>query len=53
MPLPGAKVYDTKMVMHTGTHTYDVTLSREFQKHFSSVACKHEVIDQVKYKKGK
>ena len=26
----GLKCYDTYIVMHTGTHTYDVTLAREF-----------------------
>ena len=46
--LPSAKGYDTQMVMHNGTHTYDVSLVKEFQKHLSNVAQKHEVIDQGK-----
>ena len=28
--LPGAQGYDTQMVMHTGTRTYDVSFSSEF-----------------------
>ena len=39
------------MIMHTGTRTYDVSLSIEFQKHLSTAAYKHGVIDQGKYKK--
>ena len=39
--LPGAKSYDTQMVMHTGTHTSDVSLTSEFQKHLSTAAHKH------------
>ena len=46
-------VYDTKMVMHTKTSTYDVSLERKFQKHLSNEARKHGVIDKGKYKKGK
>ena len=49
--LPGENIYDTQVVMHTGTHTYDVSFSREFQKHLSSEAHKHGVIGQGKYKK--
>ena len=39
--LPGAKGYDTKMVMHTGTRTPNVSLASEFQKHLSTAARKH------------
>ena len=49
--LPGERGYDTHMVMQTGTHTYDVSLTREFKKHLSNAACKHGVISQEKYKK--
>ena len=49
--LSGAKSYDTKMVMHTGTRTSDVNFSREF-KNPSYTAHKHVVIDKCKYKKG-
>ena len=46
--LPGEKRYYTQMVMHTGTHTYDVSLAREFRKHLSNASLKHIVIDQGK-----
>ena len=49
--LPGEKGYDTYTVMHTGTSTYNVILAREFLKHLSTVARKHGVIGQGKYKK--
>ena len=49
--LPGEIFYDKHMVMHTGTHTSDVSLTREYQKHMSTTALKHGVIDQDKYKK--
>ena len=52
MQLPGKKVYDTQMFMHTGTCTSDVSLASEFQKHLSTAARKHGVIDQGKYKNG-
>ena len=37
--------------MHTGIHSPDVILAGEFQKHLSTAALKHGVIDQEKYKK--
>ena len=49
--IPGEKGYDTKMVIHTGIRTSDVSLSSEFQKHMSTVTRKYGVIDQGKYKK--
>ena len=49
--LLGAKHYDTHMVMHTGNCTCDVSFASEFQKHMSTVAHKHGVIYQGKYKK--
>ena len=30
--LPGANIYDTHTVMHTGTRTFDVSLTSELQK---------------------
>ena len=51
--LPSAKHYDTKIVIHNGTHTYDVSLARYFQKHLSNAAHKRGVVNQGKYKKGK
>ena len=49
--LPGEKLYDTQMIMHTGTFTSNVILTNEFQKHLSTVAWKHGVIDQGQLKK--
>ena len=46
--LPGAKVYDTQMVMRTGNRTSDISLSIEFQKYLSHVEHKHGVIYQGK-----
>ena len=42
--LMGKKDYHTKMVMHNGNHTSDVSLAREFQKHLSNATRKHGVI---------
>ena len=50
--LPGAKVYYTHMVMHSKTCASDDILASEFQKHLSTAAHKHGVIDQGKYKNG-
>ena len=47
----GAKGYGTKMVMHTGTCTFDVILASKFQKHLSTMARKPGVIGQGKNKK--
>ena len=33
--------------IHTGNHTYDVSLAREFQKHPYNAEFKQGVIDQV------
>ena len=49
--LPGANIYDTHTVMHTGTRTFDVSLTSELQKPLYTAARKHGVIDQGKYKK--
>ena len=51
--MTGAKVYDTQMVMHTGTCTSDLSFSRKKLKHLSHSTHKHGVICQVKYKKGR
>ena len=50
--LPGLKVYDTQMVIHSETSTNDVILVQQFQRHFINVARKHGLIDQGKYKNG-
>ena len=31
--LPGSKLFDTQMVVHTATQNTDVIVSQEFQKH--------------------
>ena len=49
--LTGAKSYGIQMVMHTGIRTSDVILATECQKHLSTGAHKHGVIDKRKYKK--
>ena len=36
--LPGATSYNTKMVMHTGTHRPEVSLASRFQNHLSTAA---------------
>ena len=46
-----AKGYETQMVMHTGTRTSDVSLTRKFQKHLSTAELNHGVIDQGIFKK--
>ena len=45
--MTGAKGYSKYMVIHTGNHTYDVSLAREFQKHPYNAEFKQGVIDQV------
>ena len=51
LQLAVAEIFDTQMVMQTGTCTSDVILSREIQKHPSYAAGRHETIDQGKYEK--
>ena len=53
LQLPGLKVYDTQMVIHSETSTNDVILVQQFQRHFSNAERKHGLIDQGKYKNGK
>ena len=45
-------MYDTQMVMHTGTRTSNIILDSEFQKHLYTAALKNGVTDQGKYKNG-
>ena len=49
--LPGEEIYDTYMVIHTVTRTYDVSLAIKCQKHLSNASYKHGVIDKIKFKK--
>ena len=48
MQLPGARGYDTQMVMYTGTCTSDISLAIKFQNNLSDVAHKHGLIEQDK-----
>ena len=45
-----AKCYDTQMVMHPTTCTYNVSLASEYKKNLSTTARKNGVIDQVNTK---
>ena len=36
--LPVSKIFDSQIQMHTGTQTYDVSLSKEFQEHLTKKA---------------
>ena len=47
--LPGENIYDINMVMITGTCASNVSLARKLQKHLSTAARKHGVVDQGKY----
>ena len=49
--LPGGKQNETQMVINIGARTSGVSLTKEIQKHQSSVARKSGVIDKGKYKK--
>ena len=49
--LPGSKIFDSQIQMHTVTQKYDVSLAQEFQHHLTKEHRKNGVIDQVKYKK--
>ena len=41
MQLPGASADDSQMAMNTSTANTDITLAREFQKHFSDPTWEH------------
>ena len=51
--LPDAKIYDTHMVMQTGTRTSNVSLAIEFQNHLSTAARKMEWFIKSDTKKGR
>ena len=38
--LPGSRIFDSHMQMHTGTQKYDVSLAREFQQHLTKSTTK-------------
>ena len=48
--LPGSKIFDSQIQMHTGTQKYYVSLDKEFQEHLTKIHRKDGVIDQVKSK---
>ena len=49
--LPGSKIFDSQIQIHTGTQKYDVSLAKEFQEHVTKKHRKDGVIDQEKFKK--
>ena len=49
--LPGSKIFDSQIQMHTGTQKYDVSLAKEFQEHLKKKHRKDGVIDQEKTQK--
>ena len=48
LQLPGSKIFDSHVIIHTGTQKYGVSLAREFQQHLTKKLRKNCVIDQVK-----
>ena len=49
--LPGSKIFDSQIQIHTGTQKYDVSLAKEFQEHVTKKHRKDGVVDQEKFKK--
>ena len=49
--LPGSKIFDSQIQMHTGTQKYAVILAKEFQEHLTKNNRKDGAIDQGKSKK--
>ena len=49
--LPGTKIFDSQMQMHTGNQNNYVSLAKEFQQHLKKEHRKNGVIAQGKYKK--
>ena len=46
--LPGSKIIDSQIQIHTGTKKRDVSLAKEFQEHLTRKYRKDAVIDQGK-----
>ena len=44
--LPGSKIFDSQIQMHTGTQKYYVGLAKEFQDHLTKKHRKYGVIDK-------
>ena len=49
--LPGSKIFDSQIQMHTDTQKYDVSLAKGFQEHLTKKHRKDGFIDQGKSKK--
>ena len=49
--LPGSKIFEKQILMHSCTPKKDVSLAKEFQKHLSNDYRKHGVIYQGKDRK--
>ena len=48
--LPGSKIFDSQIRIHTGTQKDDVSSAKEFQEHMTKNHRKDGVIDQGKSK---
>ena len=48
--LPGSKIFDSLMQMHTGNQKYVVSLAKEFQHYLTKEHCQKGIIDQGKLK---
>ena len=49
--LPGSKIFDSQILMHSCTHKNYVSMDKQFQKHLYKEHQKHGVFDQGKYRK--
>ena len=49
--LPGSKIFDSQMKIHTGNQNYDVSLAKEFQHHMTKEHRRNGVFDQGKNNK--
>ena len=49
--LPGSKIFERHIIMHSCTPKKDVSLDKGFQIHLSNDDCKHVVIDQGENRK--
>ena len=49
--LIGSRTFYSQIIMHSCTPKNDFSLAKESQNHMSKDYCKHEVIDQGKYRK--
>ena len=48
--IPGSKIFDSQIQMHTGTKTKDVSLAQEFKDRLEKEHRQNSAIDQVKLK---